>query len=72
MVMFNPEIIKCSGAYETEESCLSLIGIHKTKRYKNIKVEYQNCDCQVRIKAFTGWTAQIVQHEIDHCNEIII
>ena len=72
MTMFNPEIVKCSGAYETEEGCLSLDGKRKTKRYRTIKVRYQNEALQVRIKTFTGWTAQIIQHEIDHCNGILI
>lgn len=71
-VMLNPEIIKCSGAYEAEEGCLSLTGTRKTKRYKSVKVRYQNTDLQVRIKTYTGWTAQIIQHEIDHCNGIVI
>ena len=68
MVMFNPEIVKCSGAYEAEEGCLSLTGTRKTKRWQSIKVQYQNDAFQTRIKTFTGWTAQIIQHEIDHCN----
>ena len=72
MVMFNPEIIKCSGAFEAEEGCLSLAGIRRTKRFKSIKVQYQNEKMQLRFKTFTGWTAQIIQHEIDHCNGIII
>ena len=72
MVMLNPEIIKCSGSYETEEGCLSLPGIRKTKRYRSIKVRYLNTDFSVRIKTFTDWTAQIIQHEIDHCNGILI
>jgi len=71
-VMFNPEIIKFSDAYETEEGCLSLSGSRKTKRYKSIKVQYQNEAFQTRIKTYTGWTAQIIQHEIDHCNGILI
>ena len=71
-VMFNPEIIKYSQPYEAEEGCLSLAGIRKTKRYRNIKVRYQNEDFAVRLKTFTGWTAQIIQHEIDHCNGILI
>lgn len=72
-VMLNPEIIKRDGAYETEESCLSLLGgPRKCKRYKNIKVQYQNTELQKRIKTYTGWTAQIIQHEIDHCNGILI
>lgn len=71
-VMLNPEIIKCSGAYEAEEGCLSLTGTRKTKRYKSVKVRYQNTDLQVRIKTYAGWTAQIIQHEIDHCNGIVI
>ena len=72
MVMFNPEIIKSAQPYETEEGCLSLPGIRKTKRYRSIKVQYQNEDFFVRFKTFTGWTAQIIQHEIDHCNGILI
>ena len=72
MVMFNPEIVKSSDRYETEEGCLSLTGIRKTKRWKSIKVQYQNEQFQTRFKTFTGWTAQIIQHEIDHCNGIII
>ena len=71
-VMLNPEIIKCSGAFETEEGCLSLSGTRKTKRYKNIKVKFRNTLFQERIKTFSGWTAQIIQHEIDHCNGILI
>ena len=72
MVMFNPEIIKSSGEYEAEEGCLSLSGIRKTKRYQSIKVRYQNEAFQIRLKTFTGWTAQIIQHEVDHCNGILI
>ena len=72
MVMFNPEIIKCSDRYDAEEGCLSLNGTRKTKRWKSIKVQYQNEQFQTRFKTFTGWTAQIIQHEIDHCNGIII
>lgn len=72
-VMYNPEIIKKDGVYETEEGCLSLLGEkRKTKRYKSVKVRYQTEDMQVRIKTYTGWTAQIIQHEIDHCNGILI
>lgn len=72
MVMFNPEIIKSSGQYDTEEGCLSLEGIRPTKRFQSIKVQYQNEKFQTRIKTFVGWTAQIIQHEIDHCNGILI
>lgn len=73
MVMLNPEIIKQSGPYDTEESCLSLLGgPRKTKRYAKIKVRYQTLDFQLRLKTFEGWTAQIIQHEIDHCNGILI
>jgi peptide deformylase len=72
MVIFNPEIIKKSELYETEEGCLSLTGTRKTKRWKSIKVQYQNESFQTRFKTFTGWTAQIIQHEIDHCEGIII
>ena len=72
MVMFNPEIIKHSESYEAEEGCLSLTGTRKTKRWQSIKVQYQNEQFQTRYKTFTGWTAQIIQHEIDHCEGIII
>jgi len=73
MVMVNPELVSFSGAYETQEGCLSLLGgPRKTLRYQKIKVRYQNLDMQVRLKTFTGWTAQIIQHEIDHCNGILI
>ena len=72
MVMFNPEIVKKSGAYEAEAGCLSLTGTRKTRRWQSIKVQYQNEKMQIRLKTFTGWTAQIIQHEIDHCNGIII
>ena len=72
MVMFNPVILKCEGRYETEEGCLSLPGIRKTQRFQKIKVQYQNEAFQTRIKTFSGWTAQIIQHEIDHCDGILI
>ena len=72
MVMFNPQIVKQSGGYEAEEGCLSLTGTRKTRRWQSIKVQYQNEKMQIRLKTFTGWTAQIIQHEIDHCNGIII
>ena len=72
-LMFNPEIIKASGEYETEEGCLSLLGgPRKTKRYQKIKVQYQTEAFQTRLKTFEGWTAQVIQHEIDHCNGILI
>ena len=73
MVMFNPEIIAQSAPYETQESCLSLLGgPRKTMRFDKIKVRYQNEKLQTRLKTFTGWTAQIIQHEIDHCDGILI
>ena len=72
LVMLNPEIVKCAGQYETEEGCLSLEGVRKTKRFRSIKVRYQTEALQVRLKTFTDWTAQIIQHEIDHCNGILI
>ena len=72
MVMFNPVIVKRSEPYEAEEGCLSLTGTRKAKRWKSIKVQYQNEKFQTRIKAFTGWTAQIIQHEMDHCEGIVI
>lgn len=72
MLMFNPVIIKQSGPYEAEEGCLSLTGTRRAKRFKTIKVQWQNEKFQTRIKTFTGWTAEIIQHEIDHCEGIII
>ena len=73
MTMLNPEIIKAEGPYEPEEGCLSLLGGPRPcKRYQSIKVQWQNEQFQTRIKTFTGWTAQIIQHEIDHCNGILI
>ncbi len=72
MLMYNPEIVKCAEPYQTEEGCLSLTGTRPTKRWKSNKVQYQNEKFQTRLKTFKGWTAQIIQHEIDHCNGIII
>ena len=72
MLMLNPEIVKKSGAYDAEEGCLSLTGTRKTRRWQSIKVQFQNEKMQTRLKTFTGWTAQIIQHEIDHCNGVII
>ena len=71
-VMFNPVIVKQSGPYQTEEGCLSLTGRRLTKRWKSIKVQWQNETFQTRLKTFTGWTAEIIQHEIDHCDGILI
>ncbi|MBR2310428.1 MAG: peptide deformylase [Oscillospiraceae bacterium] len=73
MTMFNPQITKASGQYDTAEGCLSLPGGPRPcKRYQTIKVQWQNEQFQTRIKTFTGWTAQIIQHEIDHCNGVLI
>lgn len=73
MVMFNPEIVKKSEPYETEEGCLSLLGgPRKCRRYKSIKVQWQTAEMQIRIKTFTDFPAQIIQHEIDHCNGVLI
>lgn len=72
MLLLNPVIVKRSGAYEAEEGCLSLSGTRRTKRYKTIKVQWQNEAFQTRLKTFTGWTAEIIQHEIDHCEGVII
>ena len=73
MVMLNPVILKAAGEYEAMEGCLSLMGgPRKAKRYRKIKVQYQTMDFQTRIKTFTDWTAQIIQHEIDHCDGIVI
>ena len=73
MAMLNPEIVATSDSYEAEESCLSLLGgPRKTVRYRKIKVRYQNEKMQTRLKTFTGFTAQIIQHEVDHCNGVLI
>ena len=73
MTMLNPEILKAEGEYEAQEGCLSLLGGPRScRRFRKIKVKYQNLQMQVRIKAFTGWTAQIIQHEVDHCNGVLI
>ena len=72
VVMFNPVITKKDGPYEAEEGCLSLTGVRKTKRFRKIKVRYQNEQMQVRLKTYTGWTAQIIQHEVDHLEGILI
>ena len=72
MVMFNPVIVKQSGPYEAQEGCLSLTGVRKTKRFQTVKVQWQNEKFQTRLKTFTGWTAEIIQHEIDHCEGIVI
>ena len=72
MVMFNPVIVKQSGVYEAEEGCLSLTGTRRAKRFRTIKVQWQNEKFQTRLKTFTGWTAEIIQHEIDHCEGILI
>ena len=72
MTMYNPVIIRKSEPYEAEEGCLSLTGTRKTKRFKKIKVQYLNESFQTRLKTFSGFTAQIIQHEIDHCDGIII
>lgn len=71
-VMFNPVIVKQAGIYEAEEGCLSLKGTRKVKRFQSIKVQWENEKFQIRCKTFTGWTAEIIQHEIDHCEGILI
>lgn len=72
LVMLNPVIVRQSELYEAEEGCLSLNGTRKTKRFRSIKVQWQNEMLQTRLKTFTGWTAEIIQHEIDHCEGILI
>jgi len=72
LLLYNPEILRREGPYSAEEGCLSLAGTRTAKRYRSIKVRYQNEDLAVRIKTFTGFTAQIIQHEIDHCDGILI
>lgn len=71
-VMFNPVIVKQSGAYEAEEGCLSLTGHRKVRRFRTVKVQWQNEKFQLRLKTFTGWTAEIIQHELDHCDGVLI
>ncbi len=71
-VMLNPEIVKCSGAYEAEEGCLSLPGTRTARRWRSIKVRYQNERFELRLRTYTGFTAQIIQHEIDHCSGVLI
>lgn len=72
LVMFNPIIIKKDTPYETEEGCLSLVGVRKTKRYENIEVEYFDIQWNKKTIKLSGWSAQICQHECDHLNGIII
>lgn len=72
MLMLNPVLLRRSGAYEAEEGCLSLRGTRKTRRYQSIKVQWQNESFQTRLQTFTGLPAQIIQHELDHCEGIII
>jgi len=72
MEMFNPKILRSAQPYEAEEGCLSLSGTRKTKRYREIKVQWQTRDMKPRVKNFSGFTAQIIQHEIDHLGGIII
>ena len=71
-VLFEPEILKGSGAYEAEEGCLSLTGTRKARRFRTIKVQYQNERFETRLKSYTGFTAQIIQHELDHCDGVLI
>ncbi len=72
MTMFNPEIVERSQEYEAEEGCLSLGGTRKTKRWRRIKVAYQDYQMRLRTGTFEGFTAQIIQHEIDHCSGVLI
>lgn len=72
VVMFNPVITSKSGPYQTEEGCLSLVGVRKITRYQDIEVEYYDFSWKKQRQKLSGWTAQIAQHEIDHCNGIII
>ena len=72
IIMFNPVIVRKSGPYETEEGCLSLPGVRKTKRYQNIEIEYYDWNWKKQRQKFTGWPAQICQHEMDHLEGILI
>lgn len=72
VLMYDPVILKKSGPYETEEGCLSLPGVRKTVRYRSIRVRYRDGAGRVKTKDYTGFTAQVIQHEIDHCDGILI
>lgn len=72
VAMFNPKIVKKSGSYQTEEGCLSLIGVRPCTRYQEIEVEYQDMNWKKQRQKYTGWIAQIIQHEVDHCNGVVI
>lgn len=72
VLMYNPEIIEASGEYQTEESCLSLEGTRPCTRFKRIKVAYLDASFAPRVKSFSGFEAQLIQHEIDHCNGVVI
>ena len=72
IAMFNPKIVKRTGAYETEEGCLSLDGVRSCRRYQEIEVEYQDMNFKKKKEKYSGWTAQIIQHEVDHCNGVLI
>ena len=72
LLLLNPEILRAQDPFEAEEGCLSLTGTRKVRRYGSIKVRYCNEKFQVRVRTFTGWTAQILQHEIDHCNGVLV
>ena len=72
VVMFNPVIIRKEGPFETEEGCLSLTGVRKATRYERITVEYQDSSWKKHRQEYSGWTAQIIQHECDHCNGVLI
>ena len=72
VAMVNPEIVAKSGAYETEEGCLSLTGVRQCTRYRDIEVSYLDAAFLPRRQKYSGWIAQIIQHEIDHCNGVII
>ena len=72
VVMFNPVIVSKHDMYETEEGCLSLDGVRSCRRYQEIEVEYQDMNFKKKREKYSGWTAQIIQHEIDHCDGILI
>ena len=72
VAMINPKILSASGEYEAEEGCLSLEGVRKTKRYRSIRLQWQDMQMKVHIGTLDGFQAQIVQHEIDHCNGVLI
>ena len=72
LVMLNPTIVSMAAPYKTQEGCLSLEGMREVKRFKRIRVKFQDREMNEQVKAYRDWTAQIIQHEVDHCNGIVV